>query len=226
MEHKKEDIKYINRAIIIDSGKFGEQIKQTPVEIKKRDGNHLRENIICEIYPKIKIFSTSIGRIAIFICKDFLRLCNNIPEWASKNEVDFIIIPSLTSKILPFHTKLLNLLNYSKYTRLKFIFASIGEYGGSEFFSIDQTKRIEESFRKNIRDNVGESIVSREYILRGKNIIYQDGYVYITCDNCGSEYGVLTNGNHFLSADASNTEKDKWEYYLKCSCGYKNYRYL
>ncbi len=226
LEHRKHNSEYINKALIIDNGKCGEQVKQTPVEIKRYNGNHIRENIKCEIFPKIDIFLTSIGRIAIFICKDFLRLCNKIPGWARKNNIDFIIIPSLTSKILPFHTKLINLLNYSSYSRLKLIFSSIGEYGGSEFFSIDHINRIEQNFRKNIRDNIGEVIVSRNYTFRGENVRYQNGYVHIICDNCGSEYSITTNGAHLLEESAFSIEKDKWEFYLQCNrCGYKNYRY-
>ena len=39
------------------------------------------------------------------------------------------------------------------------------------------------------------------------NIRYVDGYVYITCENCGNEYGVLTNGGHLLPEDASEKKK-------------------
>jgi len=45
---------------------------------------------------------------------------------------------------------------------LKIIFNNVGEYGGSEFFSIIQVKKIEEDFRIGFRDNVGESIIIRE----------------------------------------------------------------
>lgn len=58
------------------------------------------------------------------------------------------------------------------------------------------------------------------------NISYVDGYVYITCENCGKEYGVLTNGGHLLPEDASEKEKEEWEWYLKCQkCNYKNFHY-
>jgi len=228
LEHKKAGSHHINKSIIIDNGKCGEQIKQTPVEIKKHDGNHIRENIKCQIFPKIKIFLTSIGRIAIFICKDFLRLFEKISGWARKNKIDYIIIPSLTGKILPFHTKLINLLNYTNYKRLKFILSSIAEYGGSEFFSIDQIKCIESSFRNNNRDNIGEVIVSRNYVYHGKNVEYneENGLIYIKCRKCGLKYSVITNGAHILEENATNTEKDRWEFYLKCrNCGCENYRY-
>ncbi len=225
MEHVKTDSNFINKVKIIDNGECDEQIKQTPVEIKIKDGNHLRENINCEIIPKIKIFKTTVGRIAIFICRDFLRLCDKIPEWAGKNNVDFIVIPSLTSKILPFHTKLLNMINHMSYARLKIIFCSIGEYGASEFFSIENLPRIEENFRKNIRDNIGEVIVKREYIFHSENIKYKDGHLEITCSKCGRKYTAFTNNRHLLNEDAFEFEKKKWEFNLSCKCGHKNYRY-
>lgn len=165
LEHQKLENQgfYINRAIIIDKGNYNFQIKQTPVRISsKKLDKPIQESIKCEKIPKIRIFETSLGRIAIFICKDFLRLNNIISAWASRNKVEFIAIPSLTSKILPFHSKLLNMFNQRIYPNLKIIFNNVGEYGGSELFSITDVKRIEEDFRTGLRDNVGESIIIRE----------------------------------------------------------------
>lgn len=165
LEHiKTRDNNYNNIAFIIDNGKIGYQVKQTPVAKKNLETKEIDyEKIICQSIPKINIFETSIGNIAIFICKDFLRLCDIISDWAWKNDIDFIVIPSLTSKVLPFHYKLLNIFNYTDYNDLKVIFNNIGEYGGSEFFTLKNVKIIEEKFRTNIRDNMGEIIVSREY---------------------------------------------------------------
>lgn len=165
LEHQKLENQglSINKAIIIDKGNYDFQIKQTPVRISsKKLDKPMQESIKCEKIPKIRIFETSLGRIAIFICKDFLRLNNIISAWVSRNKVDFIVIPSLTSKILPFHSKLLNMFNQRIYPNLKIIFNNVGEYGGSELFSITEVKRIEEDFRTGLRDNVGESIIIRE----------------------------------------------------------------
>ena len=228
LEHQKVGTSYINRAIIIDNGECGEQIKQTPVEIKRYNDNHIKEKIECITFPEIKIFLTSIGRVAIFICKDFLRLSEKITGWARKNKIDYLIIPSLTSKILPFHTRLINLLNYTRYDRLKIIFSSIAEYGGSEFFSIDQIDRIEKSYRKKNQDNIGEVIVTRKFVYYGDNITYnkEKGIVHIKCRNCNQEYVMQTNGAHILPLNATEFEKKKWEFYLQCKeCGFKNYRY-
>ncbi len=165
LEHiKVSDNHYINIAIIIDNGILGYQIKQTPVFIKNKEtGEFNFENIICQPTPKIKIFQTSIGNISIFICKDFLRLSRIISDWSFKNDIDYIIIPSLTSKVLPFLSKLLNIFNYTDYKELKIIFNNVGEYGGSEFFTINGVKKIERSYKINSRDNVGEIIVVREF---------------------------------------------------------------
>ncbi len=163
LEDIKIKNKYFNKAIIIDNGKTNYQIKQTPVWIhdtkKKR---FIKENINCEPIPKIKLFKTSLGRITIFICKDFLRLCDIIPSWAKKNHVDFIVIPSLTSKVMPFHTKLIQLFNNPDCENIKFIFNNIGEYGSSEVFSLEDNRRIEKYNRINYRDNIGEKVVIRK----------------------------------------------------------------
>ena len=178
LEHIKEKNEFINKVIIIDKGKMNEQIKQTPVWIwDKRKRNYLKENIKCESLPEINIFNTSIGRIGIFICKDFLRLSEIIPNWVERYQVDFIIIPSLTSKVLPFQVRLLSVLNYPQCRNTKFIFANIGEYGGSELFSIEDNWRIEENFRRKNFDNIGETIVIRK-IKRIKSkyleLVYQE----------------------------------------------------
>ncbi len=165
IEHlSMEDEDYNNIAFIIDKGAIGYQLKQTPIAKKNLvTGEYNFERILCQTIPRINIFETSIGNIAIFVCKDFLRLSDIISDWAWKNDIDFIVVPSLTSKVLPFHYKLLNIFNYTDYQDLKVIFNNIGEYGGSEFFTLKTVKTIEEEFRKNIRDNVGEVIVSRKY---------------------------------------------------------------
>ncbi len=165
LEHQKHENQelLINKAIIIDNGNYDFQVKQTPVRItSKKIVKPIQESINCKKIPKINIFQTSLGRIAVFICRDFLRLFKIISAWAFRNKVDFIVIPSLTSKILPFHSKLLNLFSQKIHPDLKIIFNNIGEYGGSEFFSIIEVQRIEEDFRIGFRDNVGESIIIRE----------------------------------------------------------------
>ncbi len=166
---------YKNKAFIIDKGNIAYQIKQTPVKIiDSKNNDVLQERIICQKIPQIQIFHTSIGKVAIIICKDFLRLSDIISDWAKKNEVDLIVIPSLTSKVLPFHSKIYNILNYSSHRDLIIIFSNIGEYGGSELFSIDVNPQIEARFRRNLCDNIGETIVVREIDLGIVESIYSD----------------------------------------------------
>ncbi len=177
LEHRIDNIgeNFTNTAFIIDKGNIGYQIKQTPVKIiDSKNNNILQERIICQKIPKIKIFQTSIGSVAVIICKDFLRLSDIISNWAKKNEVDIIVIPSLTSKVLPFHSKLFNILNYSTHKDLIIIFSNIGEYGGSELFSIDTNPQIEAKFRKNVYDNIGETIIVREIDLKTIKLIMSD----------------------------------------------------
>ncbi len=163
LEHVKENDEHVNKTIIIDKGKRSEQKKQTPVWIwNKEKKEYQEENIECQHLPEINIFNTSLGRMAIFICKDFLRLSEIVPYWVKRYQVDFVIIPSLTTKVLPFQARLLSILNYPQCKNTKFIFNNIGAYGGSELFSIEDNWRIEENYRLNNHDNIGETIVIRK----------------------------------------------------------------
>lgn len=168
LEHQKDtNNKYINKAFILENGKIMYQEKQTPVRIYHRQTkSFIEENIHCAKIPSIKIFQTSIGKIAIFICKDFLRLNDVLVYWAATNQVDFVIIPSFTNEILPFQSKILKMLESPDCKDLKIIYTSMGEYGGSELFSVNDKRRIENNFRLNERDNVGEVIVSRRCLLK------------------------------------------------------------
>ncbi len=161
-DNSENSEKFLNKAFIIDNGEIGYQIKQTPVYLEKDEKPYLREPIRCENIPVIKIFKTSLGNISIFICKDFLRLSYGISEWAERNEIDWIIIPSLTMKVLPFYLRLMEIFTYSNYKKLKIIFCNVGEYGGSEYFQRKQLNRIEKEFQSGIRDNSGEKLILRE----------------------------------------------------------------
>jgi Leucine-rich repeat (LRR) protein/predicted amidohydrolase len=153
---------YLNQAFIIDGNKLGWQMKQTPVVLHDKDRNEeLREPIDCIKEPDINIFETSLGRIAIFICKDFLRFEQIVVEWGKRNKVNFIVVPSNTSKVLPFIYRLHRILNEEYQPTIQIIYANVGEYGGSELFSIDVLPKIEKSYQRNHRDNVGEVIVKR-----------------------------------------------------------------
>ncbi len=159
--NKNDFFSHINKAVLIDKKK--EQVfqtKQTPVVIYDKDED-LREGIKCEYFPRIKLFDTTFGRIAIFICRDFLRLSDAIAQWAMENEVEFIIIPSLSGKVLPFYYRVFNIYNQQSLKQLKIIYVNVGEFGASELFSVATNTNIEFGFQKNERDNVGEVIVTR-----------------------------------------------------------------
>jgi hypothetical protein len=100
-----------------------------------------------------------------------LRYADVIAEWASikDNVVDFIIVPSNTSKVLPFIYRLHKIYHEIENPPLKVIYANVGEYGGSEVFSYENISKIEKDFQHNCRDNVGEVIVKRIIYLK-KNL--------------------------------------------------------
>ncbi|MHA1679499.1 MAG: hypothetical protein ACTSUE_00730 [Promethearchaeota archaeon] len=91
----------MNKAIIVDDNAVRYQEKQTPVYLP---GKGMVENIKLQREPAITSFQTRFGKIAIFICKDFLRLRDVIPQWAYSNGVQYIIVPSFTKKVLPFYS--------------------------------------------------------------------------------------------------------------------------
>ncbi|HME54409.1 MAG TPA: hypothetical protein VKM55_19440, partial [Candidatus Lokiarchaeia archaeon] len=152
---------YTNNSFIIDGGKLSFQEKQTPVKIDKGNGKYIIEPIEIRPEPQIKIFDTSVGKISIFICKDFLRLAGAIRHWARDNLVNYIVVPSLTSKVLPFTQRLINLYEQPNMDDITIITANVGEYGGSEVYSVKHKDAIERSFHDNKRDNLGEVVVKR-----------------------------------------------------------------
>ena len=164
LEHRIINNKFMNIAVIIDNGLCKFQVKQTPVMIyDKKTNKKIIEPIECYKSPNIKIFETHIGKIAIFICKDFLRLYNSIPKWAVKYKIDFIIVPSLTKRTDPFHNQLMNTFYKQTNKNLKILFCNIGEYGKSDLYSKDELIRFEKISQNKINiDNTGEKIVIRE----------------------------------------------------------------
>lgn len=164
LEHRIINKEFMNIAIIIDNGICGFQVKQTPVMIyNKKIGKKIIEPIDCNKVPNIKIFETHVGRIAIFICKDFLRLYESIPEWVDKNKIDLIVIPSLTKRTDPFHNQLMQTIYKLEEKNLRIIFCNIGEYGKSDLYLKDRKIIFEKVSQEKIKaDNIGEKIVMRE----------------------------------------------------------------
>jgi len=56
---------------------------------------------------------------------------------------------------------MLRSLKYSDYPDLNIVYCNVGEYGGSEIFSVNEVGRIEENFKRKTIDNFGEIIVKR-----------------------------------------------------------------
>ncbi len=156
--HTKKDNKqqfFINKAIIVDGEQCGYQEKQTQVYLPRLN---IRENIQTRSGDAaIKIFGTRFGNMAIFICKDFLRFRDIIPNWAMANDVEFILVPAFTGEVLPFYARMVDMFLLNKPWDFRVIFSNIGQYGASEVFSISQCRKIEGIFSKNIHllDNFG-----------------------------------------------------------------------
>jgi hypothetical protein len=119
----------LNLALIVNGNQlFSFQIKNNPVYLfqynKKEKIDHLLE-------PTIFIFHCMIGRLSIFVCKDFLANHSVIPYWMYKYSVDSVIIPSITHRVRPFLNKLWEIVERKQFHNLNFMFANLAEYGGS-----------------------------------------------------------------------------------------------
>jgi len=138
-EEVREKEIWINQAIIIDCDKkFSFQIKNVPFY-----SNKLKENIPILTYPSFSVFKTTVGKIAIFICKDFLVNYPVIDKWMDKHEVDYAVIPSYTSLVNPFVRKFGELVNFSKNKNKRFFFVNAAEFSGSGMFCYENRKDYE-----------------------------------------------------------------------------------
>lgn len=137
---KIEDNTFINQAVIINSnGKFSFQIKNIPVS-KLGEKN---EGIPIIPIPKFFKFETSVGSLAVFICKDFLVNYEVIDKWMDKNSIKTILVPSFTKLVNPFIYKFGNIIR-KRYNRDKTIaFVNIAEYGGSGIFNLSYQREYE-----------------------------------------------------------------------------------
>ncbi|MFW9969053.1 MAG: AAA family ATPase, partial [Candidatus Odinarchaeota archaeon] len=121
---------WINQAIIINADKkFSFQIKNVPFH-----SIDITENIPIIQYPSYSIYNTIVGKIAIFICKDFLVNYPVIDKWMDKHEVNYAIIPSNTYLVNPFTRKFGEIVNFKKNKEKYFFFVNIAEFSGSGMF--------------------------------------------------------------------------------------------
>ncbi|MBD3353591.1 MAG: AAA family ATPase, partial [Candidatus Lokiarchaeota archaeon] len=133
---------YLNVAAIIDGKNFvGFQIKNVPVS----DRNGKLEQIPQRNNQSFTIFNTSFGRIAIFICKDFLINHPVIPKWMDIHKVNFVVIPSFTATVAPFLYKLKEISSYDRNKSKLFIYCNLAEYGGSDVVCFSNRHQYEPS---------------------------------------------------------------------------------
>jgi len=121
---------WINQVIIINADKkFSFQIKNVPFH-----DYLITENIPVIQYPCYSIYNTIVGKIVIFICKDFLVNYPVIDKWMDKHEVKYAIIPSNTHLVNPFIRKFGEIVNFEKNKKKHFFFVNIAEFSGSGMF--------------------------------------------------------------------------------------------
>ena len=135
---------FINQAIIINSDmKICFQIKNIPFYHPR-----FTEGISIIYNPFFRVFKTVVGKIGIFICKDFLVNYEVIDKWMELNDVKILIIPSLTSLVNPFRSKLTHLIHQIKNQDKNFIFVNVAEYGGSGIYNYPREHDFEPSNRE------------------------------------------------------------------------------
>lgn len=132
---------YINQAIIINANQsISFQIKNIPFHHPK-----FTEGIPIINNPFVRKFKTVFGNLAVFICKDFLVNYEIIDKWMDFNDIKLIIIPSFTSLVNPFRSKLNTIIHNIKNQDKSFIFINIAEFNGSGIFNYAKEKDHEPS---------------------------------------------------------------------------------
>ena len=122
---------YINQSIIINADQnISFQIKNIPFHKPK-----FTEGIPLIYNPLIRKFVTVFGEIAVFICKDFLVNYGIIDKWMNKNGVKLIVIPSFTSLVNPFKSKINSIIHNIENQDKSFIFVNVAEFSGSGVFN-------------------------------------------------------------------------------------------
>ncbi len=135
---------FINQAIIINSDmRICFQIKNLPFYHPK-----FTEGVSIIYNPFFRVFNTVVGKIVIFICKDFLVNYEVIDKWMELNDTKLLIIPSLTSLVNPFRSKLTHLTHQIKNQDKTFIFVNVAEYGGSGLYNYRREHDFEPSHRE------------------------------------------------------------------------------
>lgn len=132
---------YINQAIIINANQsISFQIKNIPFYRSK-----FTEGIPIIYNPFVRKFKTVFGNLAVFICKDFLVNYEIIDKWMDFNDIKLIIIPSFTSLVNPFRSKLNTVIHKIKNQDKSFIFINVAEFNGSGIYNYAKEKDHEPS---------------------------------------------------------------------------------
>ncbi len=147
------DNSFINQAVVINSnGKFSFQIKNIPVS---KLGKQIEEIPIIPS-PKFFKFKTSVGNLAVFICKDFLINYEVIDKWMNKYHINTILVPSFTKLVNPFIHKFGNMMHKRINKNKTIAFVNLAEYGGSGIYNLSYERRYEPSMQNLFKDNEEE----------------------------------------------------------------------
>lgn len=120
---------YLNLSVIIWWGpNIVFQIKNNPARIAK----NIWEDIKTRRHQQYNIVRSPFGNISCYICRDFLVNHTNIPKWMDIHDVKILLIPSFTSRVIPFLNRLKHITTYKSQSDKIFIYANLAEYAGSD----------------------------------------------------------------------------------------------
>lgn len=124
---------FLNQAVIINANKyFTFQIKNIPFYFSSFNKF---EGIPIILKPSYKSLQTTIGKVAVMICKDLLVNSSTIDTWMDIHDIKVLATPSFTNLVNPFRNTLGNIISNKKHKDKVFLFANVSEYGGSGAYS-------------------------------------------------------------------------------------------
>ncbi len=148
-----ENCTYVNQAVVINpNGKFTFQIKNISVS---KLGERI-EGIPIIPKPNFLKIETSVGSLAVFICKDFLVNYEVIDKWMDKNQVKTILVPSFTQLVNPFIHKFSNIIHDRENKDITIVFVNLAEYGGSGIFNLTYERQYEPGKESPFKDREEE----------------------------------------------------------------------
>ncbi len=123
------DYDFLNVAAIIwKNNTIVFQIKNNPAKL----GDNQWEGIKTRKTQTYEIIESPIGRLSCFICRDFLVNHNSLPKWMDIHDIKLLLIPSFTSRVVPFLNRLKQITTYKSNSEKIFVYTNLAEYAGSD----------------------------------------------------------------------------------------------